>query len=412
MFHNKTISACIIMHNDHDILSAAIESLAAYADEFVIIDGAYAWAAPFLAVTGSDASRSDAATMEVIDRLSKTHKIRYHTGVWRNELEKRTFSYQQCSGDLVYLLDADEVHEIDEAALTEFIESPHTVASVASPLFARADCICTLGNDSLFPPKPVLFKRSAISAEEHLKYLWLIVSDKEREQISGRDFAAFFGPMIGHNYHLSHMRTPSTAINRAKFYVFTYFRSVKETGWFGGITFKDEDDFSGFFEHITPQDFNEMMRGHSLSLGIDPHQKYRTESYQPSQPALGSIQAVDRKFRAACKAELQRATGAGAAMMRHQGSYFDISPDIIDFEFCTVSADQEGFTVSAQVFDMMRDGVSTDAQPVTIEKHGDGWRITAPPIADAHQIVRRTLAIQPGWPDAQLYVTRVRVEFN
>lgn len=411
MFRGKTISACIINFNDYDILAEAIQSIANILDEIVIVDGAYAWCEPFLAGLGIDAARSNAESRRITDAISGI-PVRTFEGVWKDEVEKRTFGYAQCKGDLIYLLDSDEVHVIDEQTLADFLDSKALVASVASPLFAWSDVVMMREGAPVEPGKPVLFKRQSIGAHDHLRYLWLVLTENERARVGEIRPSDLFTQLIGKNLHLSHLRTPATAINRARFYIMSHVRNTKKFPFFGGVIFDNADDLTKLFDFIPSAAFNDWLRGHYLTLGASPYNSYVYQDYLPPVEAQAAINAVGAKFRSAVKAEIARISREGVTLINGVEFFIDVSSDVFSAAGYRVAADTPIFNVSAQRYDFYRDAEGPIKTAAVARHQADGaWVIDHPSRPREEEPFRTLIGIAIRWTLADLQYLKADLQF-
>jgi hypothetical protein len=213
----------MIIYNDWDILEQAICSARSFADELVVVDGAYKWMIPFLERYSQNPDRSNEETISILERHDDF--VRHIPGVWLNESAKRVAAYEACSGDIVHLIDADELHKTEFGIFQEFSSSSRVVGEMPSPLLMPKRRFAILKNRKDIGKKPTTFKRAKVSTVEHLSYLWLILPESERALIPDRVPHSVWQKPIGTNYHYSMLRSPKSAINRALFYVFQKYLS-------------------------------------------------------------------------------------------------------------------------------------------------------------------------------------------
>jgi hypothetical protein len=97
-------------------------------------------------------------------------KARYSFDLFEDEAEKRIRLYNGARGDIVLLLDLDEVPEaLSETELKEFWDSAYTVAPIGMLNIISCDA-----SEKTRSNKYALFKRNKIGAVQHLDYTWLI----------------------------------------------------------------------------------------------------------------------------------------------------------------------------------------------------------------------------------------------
>lgn len=160
------ISAALSFFGDFDHLEDCLGRIAPHVDQIVLLDGAFAYARPLLEALGLDGEAEDPRLHPLIERFA----IKYERGHFADEAEKRIRLYELCDGDLVLLVDADEVLvDWSPAALRAFVASQ----AVAAPCLLHNQC---RGGLQIGAPglKYVLFKKRDVSARDHLNYTWLV----------------------------------------------------------------------------------------------------------------------------------------------------------------------------------------------------------------------------------------------
>lgn len=213
----KKISALISFYNDFDFFDDVFRTLADWVDEIVILDGPFEWAVDLLKYLG-----------EYYDEKSLPRELRAYAGhpkvtyvyrLWRDEREKRIFGYEACRHDLVLLVDADEIIRFDAGAIDNFKSGSKAVAAFDCINLIRPGVVMSrragdsaAGRD--LPRKNCLFKRSAIGAEAHLDYLWLVNVEQKPADPDLIETAS----AIGTGYHLTLMRGLKGQIVKYAFY--------------------------------------------------------------------------------------------------------------------------------------------------------------------------------------------------
>jgi len=120
-----SISAAMCIYNDFDFVEECIDRVYDFVDEIVILDGPYSYCEPILKEFGLLYRTAPEPLKNILSRK----KIRYEYRVFENEKEKRIALYEMCVGDIVLLLDSDElVTGVDQLAIKEFQESSFAVA--------------------------------------------------------------------------------------------------------------------------------------------------------------------------------------------------------------------------------------------------------------------------------------------
>ncbi|HVU05845.1 MAG TPA: hypothetical protein VHE30_29050 [Polyangiaceae bacterium] len=302
------ISACLLLYNDHDILRAALHSVGSFADEIVVVDGAYEWLAPILGPAGLPTDRSTDECLDVLNGSGLAHKIRYFSGTWKNELEKRAFAYDRCTRDLVHLVDADEIHQLDEVELRRFVQSAHAVGALEAPLLATDRLASRRKGDPHLglPPKPVLFKRARVSAPEHLAYLWLVLRKSEEAELSPKNAELMHAAPLGRMLHLSNLRTLETGLHRCRFYVFNWIREHGTVPWLPEVDLGADAELQRVYQYVSPPDLDQFLRGNAVSLGLvdDPAVEYFDVAIDPTWGP--TVRAAYESFSRSVSAPLRR----------------------------------------------------------------------------------------------------------
>lgn len=255
-------SAYLSIFDDWELLAPAIATIAPYVDEIIVVDGAYIWLAGFIARTGRDPSRSVDAVYDALRPFEA--KLRYINGTWANELEKRMAGYAACRNRYIYRVDADEILFIDETHLAQFIASDYVVAEMEMPIYVAPGLIRAVSADSRIERQALLFDSDAITARDHLDYLWLVLSQSEDSSRQGPDAAKIYPDPIAFNAHLTHWRPPASAINRARFYVINYIRSTGDLLWLSSYRQSPDDSWEDLFARIDTQMVNDLLLGHAI----------------------------------------------------------------------------------------------------------------------------------------------------
>ena len=263
------ISAYLSIYNDSDILDAALNSIRPYVDELIVIDGAYEWMAPFLRASGRDPERSDESVYEKLRSSGIPYKI--ISKVWKNEVEKRIFGFSETKNRYVMRIDADEVIFFDDAALRSFFNSNCAVAEMFMPTYVAPGFVIK-GRTIIdyfrgFPRQCFLFDKSKISAEEHLRYLWLVLTVDLLPELNQKTkiYSVFERP-ISFCAHLTNWRYVESSASRSSFYTMNWMR---ENGapWIKHLQGNPISNFESFFEIIPPSIFLEVMRNGAFIQG-------------------------------------------------------------------------------------------------------------------------------------------------
>lgn len=255
-------SAYLSIFDDWELLETAIASIDPYVDEIIVVDGAYSWLANFIGRSGRDASRSNDAVYSTLKRFES--KIRYITGIWENELEKRMAGYAACQNRYIFRVDADEVLFINEDTLDHFKSSNYAVGEMEMPIYVAPGLIRATNSDRAIERQALLFDSTKITPRNHLDYLWLVLSSAEDNSRNGAESAKIYPDPIAFNAHLTHWRSPITAINRARFYVMNYVRSSGDVLWLSHYRQNPEDQWHDLFGRVDPRVVNDVLLGHAI----------------------------------------------------------------------------------------------------------------------------------------------------
>lgn len=263
------ISAYLSIFDDWDFLPHALAAVSPYVDEIVVVDGAYRWMAPMLRASGRDPQKSLPEVYACFEAYS--HKLRIISGLWEDELQKRSAGYAACEGRYVLRFDADEITYLTAERIETTIARGFAVASVELPTFALPGWInASLHDDGSvgdIERQCVFFDRDRIGPEDHLTYLWLVLGDDEKTRLGQLDPANIDPIPLAFSAHLTSWRTPRTSIHRARFYFMNWMRDLDTVPWLGGIVSQVEDGFSAFFQAIPPDAFASLLLGHEIAAG-------------------------------------------------------------------------------------------------------------------------------------------------
>jgi hypothetical protein len=210
-------SAYLTVYNDSEFLLPALRSIAPYVDELVIVDGAYAWLAPYLSALGHDVARSDERVYDAIQSSGIPYRV--ISRVWDNQIEKRLAGYAACTRRHILRIDADEILFVDGSELERFLSRQGAVGQVLMPTYVAPGWVAAPpSGDAPLPRQCVLFDRTQVSPDIHLNYLWL-VRDVDKLPKSGERPFAVYGNPLGTIAHLTIWRAPPGSVYRAESYV-------------------------------------------------------------------------------------------------------------------------------------------------------------------------------------------------
>lgn len=278
------LSAYMSIFDDWDILPLALKAVAPLVDEIVIVDGAYRWMAPMLRANGRNPQHS--LTNVAACLIPYLDKIRIVSGLWDDEMQKRSAGYAACKGRYILRFDADEIMFLTPALIDAAIARDYPVVSVEMPTYTLPGWISTYlredGTLGDIERQCVFFDRTRIGIEEHLTYLWLVLGNAEKARLGHADPAKVDPVPLGYNAHLTCWRTPRTSVHRARFYVMNWMRDAGTIPWLGGITAQPEDGFAAFFAALPPAAFESLLLGHEIAAGQPGFGKWTIRKAPPS----------------------------------------------------------------------------------------------------------------------------------
>ncbi len=255
------ISGYLSIYNDWDLLTPALRSAAPYLDELVVVDGAYSWMAPLIRQLGHQPERSQQPVRDALAGCGVP--VRVIEGVWANEVEKRRAGYAACQGRYVLRLDADEVLFVDTARLERFLASGGAVAEMEMPTYLAPGFIQGEPGGAPLPRQAFLFDRQLVSAEQHLRHLWLVLTV---DALPPAERLPVFPEPVAFNAHLTTWRTPRTAVQRALFYTLNWSRR-HGVPWIAALKDRPLEDVAALLRHVPAEAFLEAMLSHRLVSG-------------------------------------------------------------------------------------------------------------------------------------------------
>lgn len=289
----------MIAHCDDDFLEQAVASVIDRVDEFVFVDGAYEWVAPFLTQSGIDPERSGQKTYDILTTFGS--KVKYFAGVWQDELQKRSFGYSKCQGDTIIRIDADEIFDFDDSTYEAFLRSKHGVAEMDFPLLLSSHSQRLQIGLRTTPRQSVVFKTSHFrSPSDHCAWLWLVLTPAERERLGPVEQIHLFPDPVIRAAHLTVFRTPTTAVNRARFYTLQHVRATGQLGWDYSQTTgtKPHEKIAQIFDLMSAEEYTSYLEGHDIVSGLAPMDGFGVAPVEPFSPAIQTqIEAAERLHR-------------------------------------------------------------------------------------------------------------------
>lgn len=319
------ISACVVVYQDPDIMRAALRAIEPVVDQIVVVDGPYEWLLPFLPRRQRGGWQSDDATLGVIDEFSPTGKVKYLSGVWKNELAKREFAFDACDHDVVYLVDADEIHRLDDREVERFLSSGKGIAGLASPLLVTDAVVVGQSAETCDAMKPMIFRKDRISAAGHLGALWLVLPEAERNSLPEFPHEEVWQSPVGINYHLSLMRTLETSVQRARFYIFNWIRGENILPWLRGRPLESLDELRSIIDRWPPRTIERHLLGNDIALGFVHRQNDRYFPIVPPAEVAGIIGRQFRSFRASAQAASQIPPDSPRVLFNGQRFFIDVT---------------------------------------------------------------------------------------
>jgi len=212
------ISVYTILFHDLQFYDDIIKHIYNFVDEIIVVDGPYAYAVDNLKKLNLFYDENE-KPIEIDNIINKYSKIKYTYAIHENEEEKRIYGYNKCSNDIVLLIDTDEFLHIDINNLQQFIMTQNKYVG-CSNIYNMCDYNI---NYNALCKKYILFKKSHISAIDHLNYLWLVGCKQDAKVIEYMD-----DNPIGTIYHQTLNRNKQNNIVKFVFYVLLYRKNMNQ----------------------------------------------------------------------------------------------------------------------------------------------------------------------------------------
>ena len=222
---SPTVSVCISAYGEPLFLRQVCSRICKIdiVEAVYILDGPYRFCFDVYRDSGFYVEESHSPIKAVARDFPKT---RYSFAVFDDEAEKRVRLYDSAQGDIVLLLDLDEVPEaLSEHKLKEFWDSAYTVAPIE-----MLNIISSSASEKISSNKYALFKRNKIGATQHLDYTWLIgVSQNKPNQ------EAMMPKSICKVDHYFLLRSRSSLLQKCLFYNSLWYYSNKNKQIFSSL---------------------------------------------------------------------------------------------------------------------------------------------------------------------------------
>lgn len=300
------IKAYLQTFNDFELLGDALSSIYGLVDELIVVDGCYSWLADYYSAIGINPERS---VDELYDTLEKS-KIPYKAicKVWPTQIDKRIAGYELAAADSNYVIrfDSDELLEFNDDSLSQFFASDKLVAGMTMPTFITPNIVFSDSNGN-YPVQNFIFKKSGISARNHLEYMWLVLT---ADKIGGeykQDY--IYESPVAFNKHLTSWRSIKSSVNRALYYNTNWMR---KHGFYHLEKYRDvlfgANDFRIFFEDIGYSNYQNLLLTDKISIGMSeildnlpvkriPKKESRLDAiYETYKNSYASLLPKDLKF--------------------------------------------------------------------------------------------------------------------
>ncbi len=249
----EKISVYTILYYDLQFYEDIIKYLYDFVDEFIIIDGPYSYAVDIIKKFNLFYDESNKPN-ELNEIIKKYPKIKYKYVICDTEEEKRMIGYNMCSNNLVLLVDTDEFLIFDIDKFNRFNNNPNKFVC-CSKIYNMCDYNVNFNN---LTEKYIMFKKTKISALEHLDYTWLVGCKQNKKNMSYMCFDAF-----GLIYHYTLNRNIKNNIVKFIFYVLLY-RNINNQPFQLFDVYDNDYLFDSFtpneiiniFIHASPQSIN------------------------------------------------------------------------------------------------------------------------------------------------------------
>jgi len=241
-------NAYLSIFNDWELLGKSVKSIAPYIDELIVVDGAYKWMESYYRTLDIEPTRSGDDVYDALESCGVPYRV--ITGTWNHEIEKRIAGFTAASSSrYVYRTDADEVMFFNEEAIERFYSSGLAVAHMDMPLYVAPGWI--RARKDAPDRQCFLFDTNKITPENHLLYLWLVLTADKLPNSEAVRQSVFEEP-LAFNAHLTHWRSPKTAAFRASFYFLNFVRGYG-VPWLPEFRDKPQSDLTVLLSQLPPK---------------------------------------------------------------------------------------------------------------------------------------------------------------
>lgn len=201
---------------DQQLLFLFLENLPKWVRFVTVIDGTFDFAIKNFNLAGIGY-----ADESLLKFKFKNLDIKYSKGIFKNEVQKRQFGFDQTRKKFIFVADIDEFFDFDESILIDFFDSNYGAAyfnciNYCSPehVFSYAiNGVKYYDYDVIYPRKFHLFNKEKVNSQRHLDYLWLVNS------LTGNpEEALIYYKPLGDLYHASTIRSDQGALVKGIFY--------------------------------------------------------------------------------------------------------------------------------------------------------------------------------------------------
>lgn len=295
---NNDITGAIIIHNDASLLKQTLETVKEFVDKLVIVDGAYSWVAPFCEQSSELPDRSTDGLHDIL--LDSKIPYEYYNGIWESETQKRIFSIEKASTNIVVNIDSDELFDIKQQELVNFINSNKPLGRCLFPLYFTPSLIGVNEKTGSPPFKEIFINKKFHSAKNIVDSMFLAVPEEERSSRLTRDNYFEFESSVIH--HISNFRRHPFASRRGRFYTLLSMRISRQIGLLGK-TFKNDKELLDILQNLNEKELHAFSNFYKFQRIAASHPALKNN--QILSPALNSPEFVEKIIIEAYKTMLE-----------------------------------------------------------------------------------------------------------